>query len=289
MQPILKQLLEPYAPKTMEDYTNSLKEIIQHLALLGLWRHKFYEHAAFYGGTALRIFYGLNRFSEDLDFSLLKPEDDFSLEPYCTAIEKELAGVGLVSHVHIKKKTKDTSIESAFIKANTIKNFIAIDVEQNLTNLLPKTHHIKIKFELDHNPPYKLDTEVKTILVPIPFHVRLVALSDLFSGKVHAVLCRSWKNRIKGRDFYDFVWHIAHKHPLNLKGLSLRMQQTGHLEAGVMLSRNDLEEQLKKRFKEVNFNKAKQDVAPFIKDSHELSLWSADFFQELIPQIINSS
>ncbi|MBU0506559.1 nucleotidyl transferase AbiEii/AbiGii toxin family protein, partial [bacterium] len=248
MHPILKQLLEPYTPKTMEDYTNSLKEIIQHMALLGLWRQKFYEHAAFYGGTALRIFYGLNRFSEDLDFSLLESNDKFTLEPYCLAIEKELAGIGLDSRVQIKKKTQKSSIESAFIKANTIENFIAIQVQQNITNLLPKTHHIKIKFELDRNPPYRFNTEVKTVLVPIPFHVKLVSLPNLCAGKVHAVLCRSWKARVKGRDFYDFIWHVAHKHPINLKGLSLRMQQTGHLEPGVFLTKKDLGEALNKRF-----------------------------------------
>ncbi|MBU0504477.1 MAG: nucleotidyl transferase AbiEii/AbiGii toxin family protein [bacterium] len=286
MHPILKQLIEPYAPKTIEDYTNSLKETIQHLALLGLWRNKFYEHAALYGGTALRIFYGLNRFSEDLDFSLLKSDEGFSLEPHCTAIEKELASVGLESHVRIKQKSQDSTIESAFIKANTIKNFIAIDVGQDVTDLLPKTHHLKIKFELDHNPPYKLDTEVKTLLIPIPFQVRLVSVPDLFAGKVHAVLCRSWKTRIKGRDFYDFVWHVAHKHLINLKGLSLRMQQTGHLEPGVFLTKKDLGEALNKRFAAIDFKQAKQDVAPFIKDSQELSLWSVDFFKELIPQIV---
>jgi len=68
MHEAVTRMLAKYEPKSVDDSVRALREIIQEVALLGLWRAKFFEHAAFYGGTALRILYGLVRFSEDLDF-----------------------------------------------------------------------------------------------------------------------------------------------------------------------------------------------------------------------------
>src|SRR5258708_11206041 len=100
----IEQMLKKYNCCSQLDYLNSLKEIFQEIALLGLWRAKFYEKAAFYGGTALRILYGLDRFSEDLDFTLLKNTKNFDLSPYNQAIADELSSFGFKVSVETKIK-----------------------------------------------------------------------------------------------------------------------------------------------------------------------------------------
>src|ERR1700674_4330427 len=124
MNPALETILRRYKCETRAQYERALKEILQELALLGLWRAKFFEHAAFYGGTALRILYGLDRFSEDLDFSLLAPNPDFTLSSYTHAIEEELNSAGIHASVNSKIKAQESNIDSAFIKANTLINMI---------------------------------------------------------------------------------------------------------------------------------------------------------------------
>src|SRR5579872_4522766 len=128
MHAAIKTMLSKYQCHSEQDYVNALKEIFQEISLLGLWRAKFYEKAAFYGGTALRILYGLDRFSEDLDFSLLKPEKNFDLSRYNQAIKDELNSFGFEVTVETKIKNTDSNIESAFIKAETKKQFILIDI-----------------------------------------------------------------------------------------------------------------------------------------------------------------
>src|SRR5438309_3791037 len=119
MNPAILSMLDRYKCVTAQDYENALKEIIQEIALLGLWRAKFYEHAAFYGGSALRILYGLDRFSEDLDFTLLRPDKTFSLASYNQAIMDELRSFGFKVEVVTKTKKIVSNIESAFIKADS--------------------------------------------------------------------------------------------------------------------------------------------------------------------------
>src|SRR5271168_5415411 len=104
MNPAILSMLDRYNCVSLQDYENALKEIMQEIALLGLWRSKFFEHTAFYGGTALRILYGLDRFSEDLDFSLLKQNKNFNLTPYLEAIKIELLGFGFSVTVEQKNK-----------------------------------------------------------------------------------------------------------------------------------------------------------------------------------------
>ncbi len=278
----LEGLLAQYKLAAEEDWENALKEIIQHLALLGLWRSKFYEHAAFYGGTALRIFHASRRFSEDIDFSLLMKNANFKLSPHLSAIRDELEAFGFHFTVEEKGKTPVSNIESAFIKGNTIKNLLVIEAGPDILGKFPGNKRIKVKFELDTDPPGNALYEVKTLLTPIPFQVKLLTPPDLFAGKLHAVLCRTWKTRVKGRDFYDLVWHLGQGTPCHLAHLKDRMVQTGHLRQDQTLDRDALLEHLHARFEQVDFNAAKLDVRPFIKDPVELDLWSRSFFHEIV-------
>lgn len=282
MNAALQSLLDRYQPQTSADWENALREIVQELVLLGLWRSKFYEHAAFYGGTALRIFHGLRRFSEDLDFSLLEPDADFDLALHLEAVRSELAGFGFTFEVEQKIKQIETPIESAFIKGSTRINLLEIGAPPGLPERFSTTQKLKIKLEVDTDPPAGADTTVETLLVPIPFQVRLYTLPCLFAGKLHAVLCRNWKTRVKGRDFYDFVWYLGKKVPVHLGHLQKRMEQTGHWSRETELDLAALKELLTAKFRQVDFNQAKQDVSPFLRDADELALWSEGFFVALL-------
>ncbi|HEX5033888.1 MAG TPA: nucleotidyl transferase AbiEii/AbiGii toxin family protein [bacterium] len=284
LAPAVSAMLARYNCQTGQDYVNALKEIIQEIALLGLWRAKFFEHAAFYGGTALRILYGLDRFSEDLDFSLLKPQSDFKLSAYHKAVQEELESLGFNVHIEEKKKSIETAIESAFIKADTKEHLINTEVPESILGGFHRNTLMNIKLEVDTNPPGDFETEAKTLLLPIPFSVNTFQQPDLFAGKIHAILLRRWGNRVKGRDYYDFVWYVARNIPVRLRHLESRLRQSGwHSEQ--KLTRNDLMEMLREKFSDLDIDKARRDVEPFLKDQASTSLWTNDFFISLLSKL----
>lgn len=285
MNEALEFMMNRYECKSRKDYENALKEIIQEVTLLGLWRAKFFDKAAFYGVTALRILYGLDRFSEDLDFSLLTKNPNFSLHEYLNAIKIELQGMGFDVMIESKNKEEDSAIKSAFIKAGTKKNMLKIKIPFEINNIIHRDELLKVKLEVDINPPGSFSTEAKILLVPIPFSVNTYVPSDLFAGKMHAILCRPWKNRIKGRDWYDLVWYIARGTPVNLAHLEKRMQQTKHLTKNKKLNHDDLVFLLKEKIAKVDFNQAQKDVLPFLKNTDSVLLWSTDFFIQLVSKL----
>lgn len=282
----LDPLLARYPLQTAADYENALKEIVQELALLGLWRSRFFEHAAFYGGTALRIFHGLRRFSEDLDFTLLEPQPAFRLEPHLGAVRDELLAYGFQFSVESKVKAKVTAIESAFIKGDTRVNLLQIGLPDWLAARIPKLQQVRVKLEMDTQPPAGAETDVLTQLMPVPHQVRIYDLPSLMAGKLHAVLCRNWKNRVKGRDWYDLVWYAGRGVKPNLNHLRGRMEQTGHWPAGSNMEPADLRSLLDARISEVDFQEAAADVRPFLTDVTELSLWGQTFFREVAQRVV---
>lgn len=287
MNPAISSMLEKYNCQTRQDYENALKEIVQEIALLGLWRAKFFEHAAFYGGTSLRILYGIDRFSEDVDFSLLAPQKDFALKPYLDAIRKELDAMDF--NVEIAEKMKNietTAIDSAFIKAGTKEQLLKIDVPEEISERIHRNEQIKIKLEVDTDPPGGFETEAKTLLQPIAFSVRSYKQPDLFAGKIHAVLARAWQSgRVKGRDYYDFVWYIGRSVPVHISHLEQRLRQSGEWTSEKTMTRNDLLNLLRDKFSCFDVERAKEDVLPFIKDPQAVGIWSNEFFQSLLPRL----
>jgi hypothetical protein len=279
-------MLSKYARGTKEDEKNALKEIIQQIALLGMFRSGFFDKAAFYGGTALRMFHGLPRFSEDLDFSLIKKNEKFSFTLYCEAVRTELLAYGFEAEVAHKAKTADTGIESAFIKAGTLNHLLKIGAKHPSLIGVHSGELLKIKLEVDTDPPAGATYEVKYLLEPIPFSVRLFSLPCLFSGKVHALLCRNWKGgRVKGRDLYDFVWYLSNKVPLDISHLINRMKQSGHCGLRKKLDRADILQLLKKKFESIDYSQARHDIIPFIRNPDEVKLWSAEFFSAIVSSI----
>ena len=287
MNEALQYLLNRYSCKTEDDYKNALKEIVQEIALLGLWRAKFYEHAAFYGGSALRILHGIDRFSEDLDFSLVSQNAKFKLQKYHSAIKDELSSYGFDVNIVTIEKRKLSAIQSAFIKMGTMQNLVTIGVPENLQRRFQHNQVVSVKFEVDTNPPMGFSTEARTLLLPIPFSVRTYTLPDLFAGKIHAILCRTLKNWVKGRDWYDFVWYVARKTPVNLVHLRNRLLQTEAISEESFFFKDDLIAMLKEKIQKTDFEAAKADVVPLLRNKASVEMWSKTFFDDLVTQIIS--
>ncbi|HNY66975.1 MAG TPA: nucleotidyl transferase AbiEii/AbiGii toxin family protein [Deltaproteobacteria bacterium] len=285
MHDAVTQMLRKYPLDRFEDYTKALREIIQEIALLGLWRSKFFEKAAFYGGTALRVLYGLDRFSEDLDFTLLQPMGDFDLGTFGSSLEKELLGFGFEMHLEQKNRAVQSPVQSAFLKADTFSQMLVIEIGEEILRQVPKGQMIKIKLEVDTNPPPDFSTETKYLLAPIPFPVRVLALPDLFAGKMHAVLYRRWKTRVKGRDWYDLVWYVSHHPELHLGHLEQRMRQTGDWIGPERLTAEAFHSVLHSAIDALDIEKARAEVSPFIRDPEVLSIWSRDFFHDIVSRI----
>lgn len=267
---LLEQMLSRYPLTTAEQHDQALREVMQEIALAGLNRAGFFEQAAFYGGTCLRIFHGLPRFSEDMDFSLLQPDAGFSLQPYFKAVIAEFKALGLEVDITIKQKTADSQIESAFLKNNT----------QVFSLNIRSTRKVKIKFEVDTLPPLGFATEEKLLLQPFSFYVKCFSLPDLFAGKLHALLFRQWKNRVKGRDWFDFEWYVRHAVTPNLVHFTRRAYESGSLRQEAV-SPIELQALLQQRIRSVDFENAKQDVVKFIPDATVLNIWSTDYFLQL--------
>lgn len=268
---VFDQMLSRYTIQTENDRINALHEVMQQVTLAGLYRAGFFNKTAFYGGTCLRIFHGLPRFSEDLDFSLLQPESDFSLENYFEAVIDEFKALGREVVISRKEKKKLSQVESAFLKDTT-----------EIYNLsFQTTQSIKIKIEVDTQPPLGFSTEPKLLLLPFSFMVRCYTVPDLFAGKTHALLFRNWKNRVKGRDWYDFEWYVRNDIPLGFEHFSQRAAQT-HNFTNETLTPPIFKEMLKKRISETDINLVKNDVRPFIKNQSETDIWTTDYFLQLV-------
>lgn len=280
---MIKQWLEEYHPGNLEEAEYALREIMQEIALAGLYRSGFFEKAAFYGGTCLRIFYGLDRFSEDLDFSLLEVDPDFSLEPYLKGIVTEFSALGMQVSVKEKIKTRQTNIDSAFLKSETVwKELVLEDViPQAGLDIRP---NIKIKLEVDREPPLGFETAEKLLIKPFSFYVKCFGLPDLFAGKMHALLFRKWKQRVKGRDWYDMEWYIKKGIPLHLDHFLVRARDSGNWKEE-SITREQFMQLLKNKINSALFNKIRDDVIRFIHDDKRLDIWSPAYFQNLIEKI----
>lgn len=268
---VFERMISQYPQKNAGDRRNATYEVMQQVVLAGLYRGGFFEHAAFYGGTCLRLFHGVERYSEDMDFSLLKKDENFSLERYFPAIIDECRLLG--RDVEITRKDKRTfgKVESAFLKDTTDVYNITFQTEKS----------IRIKIEVDTMPPLQFDTEQQLLLQPFSFMVRCFTLPCLFAGKMHALLFRQWKSRVKGRDWYDFEWYVRTAVPLNFAHLQARVKEFN----GMDIDRELFQAMLKERLSQTDIRQVKADVLPFVKNSHELDIWSNDYFVQLAGMI----
>lgn len=278
MNNIIEQMLSKYELKNTNDEINALKEIIQEIVLSGLSRGNFFNEVAFYGGTALRIFYKLDRFSEDLDFALIFPNKKFDLSKYFIYIEKELKSYGLNLEISAKQKNKNSNITSAFLKGNTLEHILKFFPNEKNNKYSSLLKNIKIKFEVDINPPSGAEYEEKYKLLPSPHQIKIYDKESLLAGKIHAILCRGWKTRVKGRDLYDYVFFLANDIKVNIELIKNKLIESKYIEQNSNFDINKLKKLLIYKFNEIDYKEAKEDVKPFIKDIDSLNTWSKEFF-----------
>lgn len=279
----LKNMLEEYRGSKVSEQTQ-VREVLQQMALLGLERQGFFKEAAFYGGTALRILYGLDRFSEDLDFTLLKANPQFNFVFFLEGMRRELLSFGFDMEVKQKVKQAENTILSAFMKINTIQLLLSIQDETKARN---RNHNekIQIKLEIDVNPPPLFRVATQWVHNPVSFGVLTLHQSDLFAGKMHAILYRAWKGRIKGRDWYDLNWYIRKKIPLGLRYLESCMHQAGNLPLQERLDIGKVRNLLANKIETLDWQSAKDDVRNFISDPRTIEIWSPEFFTSLLEHL----
>ncbi|MBQ6267154.1 MAG: nucleotidyl transferase AbiEii/AbiGii toxin family protein [Clostridia bacterium] len=281
MNSVITEMLNKYHAEGLTDKKNAVKEIMQEIVLCGLSRAGFFKDAAFYGGTALRIFYGLDRFSEDLDFSLMAPDPAFALSAFFPTLKKEVASYGLNVEITEKEKTKESAIRSAFLKGNTKEHLLLFYASDPAASGIAGNETIRIKFEVDTNPPAGATFEHIFRLLPAPYEVTLYDMPSLFAGKAHAVICRAWQTRVKGRDLYDYVFYLSRGASINTAHLKARLVEFGVWKAEDVFRIDDAKRLLCERFDQIDYAQAIEDVRPFIKDTASLELWSADFFKQI--------
>lgn len=276
---MIKEWIAEYNPQNEEETLSALREIMQEIALAGLSRTDFFDKAAFYGGTALRIFYSLDRFSEDLDFSLLEPNPDFSLEPYFLAIVSEFEAVGMTVNIRERDKKIKSSIESAFLKSETIWKELILEAIVKQAGI-KSNKSIKIKVEVDRNPPLGFETEEKLLLRPFSFYVKCFTLPSLFAGKMHALLFRKWKTRVKGRDWYDMEWYIRNGVSLDVSHFLQRAKDTNDWKEE-SITAEQIVELIHQKIDNVSFDHIREDVVRFIRDDEKLTIWSPTYYKDL--------
>ncbi len=272
---VFDTMLSRYEIKTNDDYTNALHEVMQQITLAGLYRGGFFEHAAFYGGTCLRIFHQLDRFSEDIDFSLMQRNKDFMLEDYFQPIINEFTALGRDVLINKKEKKNESNVESAFLKDDTAVYNLQFRTERS----------VKIKIELDINPPLGFSTEPKLLILPFSFMTRCYTLPSLYAGKMHALLFRKWNTRVKGRDWYDFEWYVKNAVKLDFIHFCERVHQFESNNPEQM-TQESFKILLKEKIATTNIEMVKADVRPFLKHSENIEIWSIEYFSQLVDLIV---
>ena len=268
---IFDNMLSRYELATEQQKRNAIFEVNQQIILAGLYAGGFFESAAFYGGTCLRIFHGLQRFSEDMDFSLLAPDENFDFSKYFQPIVDAFALVGREVEITKKDKKSFGKVESAFLKDNTDVYDVTFQTEKS----------IKIKIEVDTCPPLNFTTEQKLLLQPHSFMTRCFSLPDLFAGKMHALVYRAWKNRVKGRDWYDFEWYVRNGVALDFAHLAERCKQFN----GEDITPESFKAKLIERLSTADIKQVKEDVLSFVRNPKELDIWSNDYFVQLTEMV----
>lgn len=278
MNEIITERLLEYKIQSAEEELNAVKEITQEVILYALSKTSFFDQAHFCGGTALRIVHGLNRFSEDLDFTTNGVDKKFQFDDYMDEVLKTLKQYGLEMKV---KKAKDDS----FVKARELK-----EDSDKWTLSFPSNKQLKkviIKLEIDTNPPSGAVVTNGNLDFPILHQVKVGTLETLFAGKIHALLCRSF---MKGRDWYDFLWYVRNKTNINYDLLKNALYQMGPYQGQDLkiVNRDFLVNELSGKIKSLDWQEVRKDVERFLKadELESLKVWDENLFLDRVKKII---
>ena len=280
---ILKARFEQYAPANDLDQENMLKETMQHYILASLSKHGLFSEAIFHGGTCLRIVNGLARFSEDLDFLLKEPDEDFKWQKYLDRVQKDCVGEG-IEFESVDRDSCQTAVRKAFLKTDSVGSL--------LTFRLPFGRHkmrkIRIKLEIDTNPPTGSSIETAYLMFPRPEPLTIQTLESGFALKLHALLCRTY---VKGRDWYDFLWYVARMTQPDIHLLGNALFQQGRWAGNSLdVTYAWLDTELSKKIDSIDWDSARSDVERFIVHSEQNSLrnWEKGMFKYHVKKLCSS-
>ena len=276
MNDILRQMAEMHDTNDGSNRDQVVRELVQELVLYGLSMSGLFRRVAFVGDTALRLFHGLERFSEDLDFMVTDPRP-FEIDDYLPELKDKLCAFGVTFNVS-KDDRANPEIEAATVKGNSKELYLTFLSEDDYSKGIYKTELTRIKIEVSKFFSERAEVEAKTRTMPFPHEVVLCDEPTLFAGKMHALLCRNWKSRIKGRDLYDFLFYAKRGTPFNLGFLNDKLIHSGHSDED--LTHVEVIELLKRRFEEIDYESAKNDVRRFLQKEERGSLdsWCPDLF-----------
>ena len=274
---MIQDRLDMYRAESDLEEQQALREITQEVVLAALGRGDFFTHALFQGGTCLRIFHGLNRFSEDLDFLCRKDVPDFRWADYLPGLKEELAAYGYQLEIADRSDTT-TAVKKAFLKDDSLGKVLSLQFSKR-TGPLAK---IRIKLEIDTHPPAGSGEVLEYLDFPFVATVQAQDLPSLFAGKIHALLCRDYT---KGRDWYDFLWYTSRGTPINYRFLTSALSQLGPWQStDVVADEAWLVKELGNKIASLNWKQAADDVRRFVpaRDQKSLDLWSEALFQTLL-------
>lgn len=274
MQTTIEEIISSYNPSTIEETKAIIRGIVQSIVLIGLSRSNFFKIASFYGGTALRIFYNLNRYSEDLDFTLNEVDDNFSITPYISKIQEVALSYGLNLEISSKIKT-----------ANTYQTFINLRINNKMVSTLHKDENIKVKLEIDSHPTIGFKTENKWLDMLEFAPVVVLDEPSLFAGKIHAILCRNYKNTVKGRDYYDFLFYVKNRIKPNMNYLKNKLVESSKIKEDIDFNIDVLKAMLKQRFEITNFDQVKKDAMRFVFKNEDLSYYCKELFMQMVDKL----
>ena len=270
---MIQQRLLNYNCKTDIEEQQAIREITQEVVLAALGRGDFFKQALFQGGTCLRIFYGLNRFSEDMNFILRETNPDFQLKDHIKHLTDELAAYGYNIEI-TDRDSADVTVKKVFLKDDSLGKVIDLR-HANQAGPMAK---IRIKLEVDTNPPAGSGHELKYLDFPFVSSVAVQDRPSLFAGKLHALLCREY---IKGRDWYDFIWYTGNRTGINYAFLTSAINQLGPWQGqSITVDKAWLLSELERKIVSMNWKQAAEDVRRFVRVAEQpsLDLWSKDLF-----------
>jgi predicted nucleotidyltransferase component of viral defense system len=270
---VLKNRIREYAPANAVEQENVLQELMQHYVLASLSRAGMFSEAIFHGGTCLRIIYDTNRFSEDLDFLLKSPNPAFRWYKFLERVRKDCAQEGIEFEIQDRSKA-EMAVQKAFLKTDSIGTLLMLELPFERYN--PKK--IRIKLEIDTNPPAESEFETSYITFPNTASITIQTLSSGFATKAHALLCRRY---IKGRDWYDFLWYVTRKIKPNFPLLRNALGQQGPWAGqDIDLSVDWFVKAIGAAIQQIDWNTASLDVQRFLptREQESLGEWTVEFF-----------
>lgn len=289
---VVQEMLSRYEITDRNMAIRVLREVLQELILFSLYQAKFFDSAVFYGGTALRIIHKLDRFSEDLDFSLREPVEVFPFRSFGDTVIEGLDSFGIAAFFETKERdVSPQGIARSHVRTGPIVSILSVDPSnvstglEEIARMFSSNQTVKIRLEVDTGPARRFSEESAFLLYPIPFPLLTMRLPSMFAGKMHALLCRSWGSRVKGRDWYDLIWFVKKRIPLEMGFLEEKLRESGHWKGAIPLTINDVRDMYLAKVEVIDVEAAKMDVEPFLRDARSTAAWSRELFASLAERI----